>query len=491
MVLMKNKYAEYFLSNNKMLDSNIVNKARIYSNAFHITIANFIFGYTIGVFNTCQDNVAYSMRWTESEKSLYSTLFSTFIPVGAFFGSSVTALMCNKIGRLKTMLVMDAITILGSILSVFHQNVIFGIGRLVCGVAVGMCLAISPMYLSEMTPQSMMGTVGPLMSLMLSFGLTLSYALAFVLPSDDFSQSINNFWTFMFILPGIVALYQAIYFSCFIKHDTPLFYLRAKNHEKYIQVLKSFYDLKALPTSEELKALECDSNNVKFTDTVTYKQLICSKTYSKMLRIGVILAIFQQLSGVNAIIYYSFSIYRIIGLSTLESKIFTMMIGITSILSSLITILLLKYIGRKKLLLWGHGLLSFDLLLIGLVSQLCPSQVYFLAGLIVIYFMFFTVGLAATLWSYIGEIQIEKAVSLSTAFNYIMNVFINLVFPFAVARVGISAVFYFFSVCMIFTVIYIVFDTIETKNMSKEDIELVLFNGKKSNGHNKIESTSV
>ena len=100
-----------------MLDLNVVNKTRIYCNAFHITIANFIFGYTVGVFNTCQDNVAYSMGWSESEKSLYTALFSTFIPVGAFFGSSVTALMCNNIGRLRTMLVMDAITILGSILS--------------------------------------------------------------------------------------------------------------------------------------------------------------------------------------------------------------------------------------------------------------------------------------------------------------------------------------------------------------------------------------
>ena len=458
-----------------MLDLKITNKERIVATAIHITIANFIFGYTIGVFNTCQDNVAYSMGWSESEKSLYTTLFSTFIPVGAFFGSSITGLMCNRIGRFRSILVMDAITILGSCLSGVHETITFGIGRLICGIAVGICLAISPMYLSEMTPQSMMGSVGPLMTLMLSFGLTLSYGLAFVLPSENFSQSINNFWTFMFILPAIVAIYQAVYFLCFVKHDTPLFYLRSKNYEKYILVLKPIFQLDSLPSLEELKALEKNSNSPKFADTITYKQLICTKTYSKMLRIGILLASFQQLSGVNAIIFYSFSIYRSIGLSILESKIFTLMIGFTFILSSLLTIFLLKYFGRKKLLLWGHGLLSIDLLVTGLISQFLPHQVYVLAALIVIYFVFFTVGLSATLWSYIGEIQIEKAVALSVAFNYILNVIVNLVFPYAVESVGVSAVFYFFSVCMGLDVIYIVFDTIETRDMTKEEIELVLF----------------
>ena len=468
-----------------MLDSNILNKARIYSNAFHITIANFIFGYTIGVFNTCQDNVAYSMGWSRSEKTLYTTLFSTFIPVGAFFGSSVTALLCNKIGRLRCILVMDAIIIIGSILSGFHEKIVFGLGRLISGFGIGICLAIAPIYLSEMTPQSMMGTVGPLMTLMLSFGLTLSYGFAFVLPSDDLSQGINNFWTFMFILPGIVALYQAIYFLYAIKFDTPLFYVREKNYEKYFQVLRLYYDDSSLPSLEEVSTLERCPKNIRFINVVTYKQLLCDKTYSKMLRIGLILAFFQQLSGVNAIIFYSFSIYRSIGLSVLESKVFTLMIGFTFILSAILTIWLLEFVGRKKLLLWGHGLISIDLLLIGLISQFSPAQVYVLAGLIVIYFVFFAIGLSATLWSYIGEIQTEKAVALSVALNYIANIIINLLFPFAVASVGISAVFYFFCVCMSITVFYIIVDTIETKGMKKEEIELILFKNKNENHRSK------
>lgn len=465
-----------------MLDLNPKNKNQIYWTASHITLANFLFGYTIGVFNTCQDNVAYSMGWSDSEQSLYGTLFSTFVPIGAFFGSAVTAYLCNNLGRLKSVVIMDSCMIVGSILSCFSFTAVFGIGRLVCGFSVGICLAIAPMYLAEMTPQNMMGTTGPFMALFMSFGLTISYGYAFALPSDDFSQSINDFWKFMFIFPGLIAFYQSMYFLFKIKDDTPLFYLRKKNYEKYQKVLGKIFDSKYIPSIEEIQTRENDSINTRFIETMTYKDLICNKTYFKMLRIGVILASLQQLSGVNAIIFYSFSIYRVIGLSIIESKIFTFMIGITLILSSLATICLLRYYGRKRLLFWGHGLIAVDLLLVGFISQFSSSIVYFLAALIVAYFVFFAVGLQATLWSYIGEIQTEKAVSISTAFNYIMNIIVNIAFPFAVDSVGVFYAFYFFGICMVLATIYISYDVIETKNKKKEEIELILFaNSKVSN----------
>lgn len=458
-----------------MLDLIPKSKNQIFLTALHITIVNFLFGYTIGVFNTCQDNVAYSMGWSDSEKSLYATLFSSFIPIGAFFGSSITAYLCNHLGRLKSVVIMDACMMVGSILSCFKYTSVFGIGRFICGFSVGICLAIAPMYVNEMTPQNMMGTVGPFMSLMVSFGLTVSYAFAFALPSDDYSESINDFWVFMFIFPGMVALYQAMYFIFKIKSDTPLFYLRSKRYDEYQKVISKVFDNREVPSIEEIKIKANDSTKVKFADSMTYKDLICNKTYFRMLRIGVILASLQQLSGVNAIIFYSFSIYRNMGLSVIESKIFTFMIGIIFILSSMTTICLLRYYGRKKLLLWAHGLIAVDLLLVAFISQFSPGLMYFLVALILIYFVFFVVGLQATLWSYIGEIQTEKAISISTAFNYIMNIIVNLVFPFVADNLGIQYAFYFFGVCMIIDTVYIMCDTFETKSKKKEEIELILF----------------
>lgn len=456
-----------------MLEKKVKSKARILINAIHICITNFIFGYTIGVFNTCQDNVAHTMGWSSSQKSLYSNLFSTFIPLGALIGSLITGYLSNKLGRLATILTLDILTTIGSVLSVIPQTVVFGLGRLIAGVACGMCMTIAPIYISEMTPRCMMGTIGPIMSTMLSIGLTLSYALSFALPSEDFSQDTNQFWQFMFGVPGIVAIYQFVWFSIIIKYDTPLFYSRSKNYSKYQKSLLSLFNEEDIPEeSLFIQTAEQDQSNIEHNDS--YKKLICDKTNSKMVRIGAILGVFQQFSGINAVFFYSFAIYQKIGMSVIESKIFTVSIGFTYFISSILTIFILKLIGRKTSLMIGHGLICVVLLLMGFISNFEEKLSYFLSALVIVYILLFNFGLSATLWSYVGEIQTERAISITVSLNYIANIFIIFMFPLALNLVGVSNVFYFFGICMLFAVIYIKYDTFETRNKSKLEIEIEL-----------------
>ena len=206
-------------------------------------------------------------------------------------------------------------------------------------------------------------------------------------------------------------------------------------------------------------------------DTDSYKKLICDKNNSKMLRLGVILGIFQQFSGINAVLFYSFSIYQEIGLSVVESRIFTVSIGLTYLISSLFSIIILRYIGRKTSLLYGHGLICIVLIIIGLVSEVGKGLSYLLAGLLILYVGIFNFSLSATLWSYVGEIQTERAISITITFNYIANIIVNFMFPVAVSLIKISYVFYFFGVCMFFATIYVKIDLIETKSKTKVDIE--------------------
>lgn len=458
-----------------MLDIQVKSRTQVFINAAHISISNFLFGYTIGVFNTCQDNVAYSMSWSSSEQKLYGNLFSTFIPIGALIGSFFTGYLSNKLGRLTTILIMDLITLIGAVLSVVPITIVFGLGRFIAGIASGMYLTISPIYISEMTPHYMMGSTGPIMALMMSFGLTLSFSLSFVLPTENFSQSINNFWQFMFIVPGILAIYQFIYFKFIVKYDTPLFYIRSKNYPNYKQILNTLFDTQDIPDESSFTNHITENNNLE-KDTDSYKKLICDRNNSKMLRIGVILGIFQQFSGINAVLFYSFSIYQQIGLSVLESRIFTVSIGFTYLISSFFSIIILRFIGRKTSLLYGHGLICIVLVIIGLISEVGKNLSYFLAGLIILYVGIFNFALSATLWSYVSEIQTERAISITITFNYIANIIVNFMFPVAISMAKISYVFYFFGVCMFFATIYVKFDTIETKSKSKIDIEIEMHN---------------
>jgi SP family arabinose:H+ symporter-like MFS transporter len=315
-----------------------------------------------------------------------------------------------------------------------------------------------------------MGIIGPLMSIMLSIGLTLAFSFSFFLPIEDFSQSSNDLWKFMFMVPAIAAVYQACFFWLWVKLDTPLYYLRSKDYDKYKLVLLTIVNENDIPDEEMFRTSAYEI--MQSRDETSFKGLICDKSKSKMLRIGVILAVFQQFSGINAVIFYSFLIYKEIGLSVLEARIFNVSIGLTYLLSSIFTIVILKYVGRKTSLLYGHSLICVVLVIMGLVSQFASQLHYLLAALLIIYIILFNFGLSATLWSYVSEIQTERAISLSISSNYLANIVINYVFPIALTLIDIYYIFYFFGLCMLFAAIYIKFDTIETSEKSKIKFEI-------------------
>ena len=165
------------------------------------------------MFNNCSENVSYSMSWSSSEKSLYITLFSAAIPLGALLSASGASYVCELIGRRRALLLTDLIVVIASGLSAVPSTIPFGIGRLLMGAGVGMSLAITSIYLPEVTPKTMMPLVGPFLGIMIALGLTTSYALGLVLPTDNFEEGINQFWQFIMIFPAVIALYQALVFG--------------------------------------------------------------------------------------------------------------------------------------------------------------------------------------------------------------------------------------------------------------------------------------
>lgn len=175
-----------------MISGQIQNRRRIWVKAIHIAMADVLFGFNLGVFNPCLDNIAYSLSWGDSEKTLHFTMFSSLIAAGALVGSSLTSKVAGSIGRNRTLLLNDMIMIIGSGLSIATITPIFGIGRFIVGISTGVSLAIAPMYISKTTPQEMMRSVGPMMSILIAVGLTTSYGFGLVLPIQDFESPLTT-----------------------------------------------------------------------------------------------------------------------------------------------------------------------------------------------------------------------------------------------------------------------------------------------------------
>ena len=277
----------------------------------------------------------------------------------------------------------------------------------------------------------------------------------------------------MMIFPGILALYQMFFFLKFVKYDSPTHYLKKDDIANYKLVLSQIFDEQSIKTEiERYESPEKSALTMKKAATVksTCTELLFDKRFRKQTRIGIILGIIQQLSGSNAIIFYSSTIFQSIGSSIFISRLMTFFLGLTMMVSCAFTILLMRIFGRKSLLISGFIILSIDLMTIGLVVLYIPEQ-HILTTILICAFMFvFFYALSSTLFAYFGETLNEQALSIATSFNFLSNIIVVLAFPYAVINVGLAATFFFFSICMIIGAIYCIIDVSETQYKTRDEI---------------------
>ena len=165
----------------------------------HISLGGFMSFYTLGVFNTCSESVAASLNWG-SNKDLYVSLFSTFITIGQTIGGLTTPYLLGNLGRQKSLIMSCIVFIVGSCFIVLPHTSMFAIGRLLTGYTTGIMSNINPIYINEITPEEMIGTMGPLLVLITAAGLVFSYAFGLMLPTENYETASTNYlWVIMFI----------------------------------------------------------------------------------------------------------------------------------------------------------------------------------------------------------------------------------------------------------------------------------------------------
>lgn len=438
----------------------------------HIVICGFLFAYTLAVLNTCADNVGASLDWGSNQES-YITLFSTLVPIGAIFGGMVTGVLSNKYGRRGSIMIMDFVMFIGSCVVILPSTWFFGIGRFITGVASGFFLTIGPIFINEITPDELIPTYGPIVQVSTDAGIVFAYCLGLPLPTDNYTNDdFNNWWIFMFFVPGILSFYQFCYFLLLNKHESPLWLLRHGRQDEAIHALKQVYKdedlengVKRFDRSSEEDAKIVSSGEKEHS----YSEIFKSEKFRKMLRVGIMLGIIQQFSGVNAAVIYSTYIFEELGGSTYMARIYTTITGCVFLTACFLGIFLLNRFGRKTLLIFGTFSLCFIMILLGFVTFMDFHIVYAVI-LINVFYVFFAFSLGATLWTYIGEVLTEKIVSVSSTVNFTMVCVVSGLFPVFSELFGIYYCFFFFALCMALGGGYIWKDLIETRGKTKSQI---------------------
>ena len=305
-------------------------------------------------------------------------------------------------------------------------------------------------------------------------GSVCAYGFALALPTSGYAgDPLNNLWIGMFLFPGLVAFIQMILFYFVFTHETASWLLTKGKEKEAAASLKFIYcgeyvgEMMGKLQQNELKSF---GGGVEETREFSYRELlICAKGTRKAMRLGLLLSVVQQLSGINAILSYATSIFGHFGSGVFISRVFTMLSGLVMLFACFGLLPFIDRTGRKKTLIFGCIVMSLCLAMMGFFSMFAVSFVIpFLV--IELYLAMFVVSIGPICWVYSSEILSSKGMSICTAVNWFSAFVVVLFFPFMMTGLGTRATFWIFALVNFVGAFYFGFDMIETKGMMKNEI---------------------
>jgi SP family arabinose:H+ symporter-like MFS transporter len=224
------------------------------------------------------------------------------------------------------------------------------------------------------------------------------------------------------------------------------------------------------------KEVEEIENSFHAKHSISWKKLF-SKTYRPVLFIGIIVAVFQQVTGINSIIYYAPVIFKETGIDSASSLLQTIGIGVVNVIATFVAIGLVDKVGRKKLLLTGSLLMGLSLVAIGLCFKYSYFDHYIVLIFMLLYVASFGSTLGAVVWVYLSEIfpnlVRSMALSVATLALWLADFAVTLSFPVMTKQLGTSYTMFCYAALCVVAFVYMLLKVKETKGKSLEDIENV------------------
>lgn len=422
-----------------------------------------LFGYHLGVVNGALEYLAKDLGIAENTV-IQGWIVSTVL-AGAFVGSFTGGSLADKFGRTKTF-ILDAIPLaVGAFLCTTAQSVqAMIIGRLLTGIGIGISSAIVPLYISEISPTEIRGTLGTVNQLFICIGILAALVAGLPLSGNP------SWWRTMFGIALIPSVLLALGMA--FSPESPRWLYQQGRISEAETSIKRLYGKERV--AEVMGDLEAASQGSSEPDA-GWLDLFSSR-YWKVVSIGAAMFLFQQLAGINAVVYYSTAVFRSAGISSDVAA--SALVGAANVFGTTVASSLMDKQGRKSLLLISFTGMAASMMLLSLSftwKVLTPYSGTLAVLGTVLYVLSFSLGagpVPALLLPEIFASRIRaKAVALSLGMHWITNFFIGLYFLSVVTKFGISTVYLgFASVCLL-AVMYIAGNVVETKGRSLEEIE--------------------
>ncbi len=418
-------------------------------------LGGFLFGFETAVISGAEKTI--QQLWGLSSFWQGFTVASSLI--GTVLGSIVAGVPAKKYGRKKVLIAIAILYLLSSIgCASTSAWLLFVTFRFIGGIAVGASSVVGPMYISEISPARLRGRLAGSFQLNIVLGIFVAYITNFL-----FAGLGDNAWRWML---GIMVI-PAGAFALLVRTipESPRWLILNGREAEAIPVMQRIGEL------DTQKAINDIRNSVTH-----HAENLFQKKFSKPVTYAVILAMFNQLSGINAIIYYAPRIFEMAGFDKAHSYLQPVYIGAANLLFTLLAMTMIDKFGRKTLLLIGSVGMIFFLGMTAMAfssSQPDSNVIFYLIGFIA----FFGFSQGAVIWVFIAEIfpnsVRSQGGSLGSFTHWIMAAIISWTFPVIVegSAKGAFYSFVFYSAMMLLHLIFVWRVLPETKGRSLEEIQ--------------------
>ncbi|XP_021755097.1 plastidic glucose transporter 4-like [Chenopodium quinoa] len=425
-----------------------------------------LFGYHLGVVNGALDYLSADLA-IAGNTVLQGWVVSILL-AGATVGSFTGGSLADQFGRTRTFQ-LDAIPLaIGAYLCATAQSVqIMMIGRLLCGIGIGISSALVPLYISEISPTDIRGALGSVNQLFICIGILAALVAGLPLAGNPL------WWRTMFGIATVPSVLLALGMG--FCPESPRWLFQQGKIAEAQKAVAALYGKERVP--EVINDLRTSVQGSSEPEAGWFD--LFSSRYRKVVSVGAALFLFQQMAGINAVVYYSTSVFRSAGIASDVAA--SALVGAANVFGTAIASSLMDRQGRKSLLMTSFSGMAASMLLLSLSftwKALAPYSGTLAVVGTVLYVLSFSLGagpVPALLLPEIFASRIRaKAVALSLGMHWASNFVIGLYFLSVVTKFGISKVYLAFASVCLLAVLYIAGNVVETKGRSLEEIELAL-----------------
>lgn len=442
----------------------------VYIAAIVCSFGGLLFGYDTGI-------ISGALLFIRNDFALNSFLQGVVVSsllVGAMVGAIVCGRLADVLGRRRLSLVAAVIFGFGAIGAAFSPDyVVLIVFRLVLGLGVGLASVVVPLYISEISPSQVRGSLTSLNQVMITAGILLAYVTAFAL-------SPFQAWRWMLGLAIVPAI--LLFGGMYAMPESPRWLVVKGRVDQAREVLgRSRSDQVADQEIQEIQQTQRRRERESRGQPTGWGALL-QKWIRPALIAGVGLAAFQQFIGINTIIYYAPTTFSQIGFGNSAAVLAPIAIGVVNFLFTFVALRLIDRVGRKPLLLGGNVGMVLAMGISGLVLLFTGSSgtvvgIVTLACLAV-YIAFFAATWGPVMWAMLPELFPSNvrgaADGVATMANWGSNFIVSLFFPVLLTSIGEGPVFLLFAVIGILAFVFVQRRVPETKGKSLEQIEAEL-----------------